>query len=88
LIKKSSPLLARSGVVADDGGDDVSDIRTSDGTFLEREQDPTIAALERKLSEWTMIPVGNGEGLQVLRYRKGQEYQVSKEQHVTLRISS
>ena len=28
-------------------------------------QDATIAGIERRLSEWSLIPVGHGEGLQV-----------------------
>jgi hypothetical protein len=35
---------------------------------------PACAEIERRLSEWTMIPVENGEGIQVLRYQNGQEY--------------
>eukprot|EP00887_Chlorella_sp_A99_P007247 scaffold2.g7247.t1 len=30
--------------------------------------------VEAKVSEWTLIPVGNGEGIQVLQYEKNQEY--------------
>lgn len=32
------------------------------------------AAIERRLSEWTLTSPGHGEGLQVLRYRKAQKY--------------
>ncbi len=32
------------------------------------------AAIERRLAEWTLTPVWNGEGLQVLRYKKSQKY--------------
>jgi hypothetical protein len=74
LVGKATPRLRRSGVVADKGGDDISDIRTSYGMFFEREEDVVVAAVERKLSEWTLIPVGHGEGIQVLRYFNGQEY--------------
>ena len=31
-------------------------------------------AIERRLSEWTLTAVWQGEGLQVLRYKKDQKY--------------
>ena len=78
LVKKATARLHRSGVVEEGGGDGVSDIRTSDGMFFDRAEDPTIDAIENKVSEWTLIPPGNGEGFQVLRYqvteKGGQEY--------------
>lgn len=30
--------------------------------------------MERRIAEWTLTPVHNGEGLQVLRYKIGQKY--------------
>lgn len=42
-----------------------------------REFDDHLAlntAIELRLSEWTLTAVHNGEGLQVLRYRKDQKY--------------
>jgi hypothetical protein len=30
--------------------------------------------VEERIADWTMLPVENGEGLQVLRYRHGQKY--------------
>jgi len=70
--------MERSGVVEEGGGDGISDIRTSDGMFFDRAEDALIERIENKLSEWTLIPAGNGEGLQLLRYRPGQEYQVRR----------
>jgi hypothetical protein len=32
------------------------------------------AAIEKRLAEWTLLPVHYGEGLQVLRYKKSQKY--------------
>lgn len=74
MIEKAEPRLYRSGVVAEDGGDDISDIRTSQGMFYDRGENAVISDVERKLSEWSLIPVGNGEGIQVLKYEKDQEY--------------
>ncbi|KAG7671340.1 hypothetical protein Ndes2526B_g02162 [Nannochloris sp. 'desiccata'] len=74
LIHLASPRLARSGVVEEGGGDGISDIRTSNGMFFDRAENKDIEEIERRLSEWTLIPPGNGEGFQVLRYEKDQEY--------------
>ena len=74
-MEKAKPRLERSGVVnLDKQGSDISDIRTSYGMFFERGEDPVIEGIERKLSEWTLIPAGHGEGLQLLQYKNGQEY--------------
>jgi prolyl 4-hydroxylase len=43
IISISDPGLHRSGVVnTDSGGEDISDIRTSSGIFLERGQDDVV----------------------------------------------
>lgn len=67
--------LERSGVVdTPSGGTAINDIRTSDGMFFARAEDEVIEAVERRLAEWTLLPVHFGESLQVLRYRKEQKY--------------
>lgn len=43
--------------------------------FLERQQDEVIGRIEDKIANWTMIPMENGESIQVLRYFIGQHYQ-------------
>jgi prolyl 4-hydroxylase len=40
--------------------------------FFDRGEDEVIRDVERKLSEWSLIPEGHGEGIQVLRYTNGQ----------------
>lgn len=75
IISLAKPRMARSGVVdTKTGGSDISDIRTSTGTFLERGEDPIVAEIEERIARWTLLPVGNGEGLQVLRYGQNQKY--------------
>ncbi|PSC76370.1 Prolyl 4-hydroxylase subunit alpha-2 [Micractinium conductrix] len=76
LVNKAEPRLTRSGVVDTDNpsNEGISDIRTSYGMFFDRYEDDMIKSIEEKLSEWTLIPPGHGEGLQVLRYASGQEY--------------
>lgn len=72
---KAEKRLERSGVVdSNTGGSEVSDIRTSDGMFFSRAEDRVIEAVERRVAQWSLTPVHNGEGLQVLRYRDGQKY--------------
>lgn len=36
------------------------------GMFLERGHDPVVADIEARIAKWTLMPMGNGEGLQVL----------------------
>ena len=75
LIALATDHLARSGVVSDkEGHSSVSDVRTSNGMFLERNQDETVSEIERRIARWTLLPVGNGEGIQILRYDKSQKY--------------
>jgi prolyl 4-hydroxylase len=42
--------------------------------FFGRGEDAVVAGVERKIAEWLLIPPGHAEGLQVLRYARGQEY--------------
>ncbi len=48
--------------------------RSSAGVMLARAETGLIDRLERRLAALTDWPIANGEGLQILRYRKGQEY--------------
>lgn len=75
IIHLASPSLSRSDVVDTDTGKEIeSKVRTSRGTFLARGQDKVIRDIEERIARWTLLPVGNGEGLQVLRYENGQHY--------------
>lgn len=53
---------------AETGAEEVDDIRTSSGTFFSRGQNHLITRIEERIAAWTMLPVKNGEGLQVLQY--------------------
>jgi prolyl 4-hydroxylase len=66
--------MKRSTVVGANGGSVVDDYRTSYGTFLRRKQDPILTDIERRVSEWVMLPQVHQEDLQVLRYGRGQFY--------------
>ncbi|GFR49100.1 hypothetical protein Agub_g10896 [Astrephomene gubernaculifera] len=75
LIEEATSRLERSGVsdsVTGAGG--LSDIRTSSGMFYVRGENPVVKRIEERLAMWTMLPVENGEGIQVLRYQKTQKY--------------
>lgn len=43
-------------------------VRTSSGMFLIRGQDNIVRTIEERIARYTMIPVENGEGFQVLQY--------------------
>lgn len=74
-IKKAAePKLQRSMVVGQNFQSVPSEVRTSDGAFLEVGSDEIIARIERRIAKVTGIAVENGEGLQVLRYAHTQEY--------------
>lgn len=48
--------------------------RTSTGLMLSHAETDLVARIEARLARITGWPVENGEGLQILRYDKGQEY--------------
>ena len=67
--------MSRSGVVdTAHGTTEISDIRSSKGTFFSRGEDAVIKDIEERIARWTLMPVENGEGLQVLKYEPGQKY--------------
>uniref|UniRef100_A0A0D6R2G2 Fe2OG dioxygenase domain-containing protein n=1 Tax=Araucaria cunninghamii TaxID=56994 RepID=A0A0D6R2G2_ARACU len=77
LIAVARPRLHISTVVDFKTGKGIkSDVRTSSGMFLTREEKryPMIKAIEKRISVYSQIPVENGELMQVLRYEKGEFY--------------
>ncbi|GAA0157505.1 protein modifying enzyme [Lithospermum erythrorhizon] len=75
LINISKPHMFRSAVVASATGRVTdSEVRTSSGTFLGRGRDEIVRNIEKRIADFTFIPVENGEGLQVLHYEVGQKY--------------
>lgn len=74
LIGLARPRLVRSTVVDPVTGEDiVAGHRSSDGMFFRLGEHPLVAALERRISLLTGIPVENGEGLQLLHYPQGAQ---------------
>lgn len=75
LVELAKPSLQKSTVVDNDTGGSVgSVVRTSSGMFLMRGEDEVVESIERRIAAWTHVPESHGEGLQVLRYERGQEY--------------
>jgi prolyl 4-hydroxylase len=76
IIKLGSPSLTRSLVIGEGGKSVENPVRTSYGTFLigSALNDPVVINVEKRLADWTQIPVENGEALYLLRYELGQEY--------------
>ena len=48
--------------------------RSSSGMFFRAGESDVVAAIERRVAAWTMVPVEHQERLQVLRYELGQRY--------------
>lgn len=68
--------LKRSMVVGgQQAGNVVMDIRTSDGAYFHRGENELVARLDARISRIMRWPVERGEGLQVMRYGVGGEYQ-------------
>eukprot|EP00249_Psilotum_nudum_P009659 c22073_g1_i1 orf=164-1066(+) len=75
LINLAKPHMVKSTVVdSATGGSKDSRVRTSSGAFLHRGQDKIIRGIEKKIADFTFIPVEHGEGLQILHYEVGQKY--------------
>ncbi|KAK2392687.1 putative prolyl 4-hydroxylase 3 [Trifolium repens] len=76
MINLAKPFMAKSSVVDSKTGKSTeSRVRTSSGMFLKRGQDKIIQNIERRIADFTFIPVANGEGLQVLHYGVGEKYE-------------
>ncbi|KAK4804882.1 hypothetical protein SAY86_004699 [Trapa natans] len=75
LIHLAKPRMVKSTVVDSKTGKSMdSRVRTSSGMFLRRGQDKVIKGIEKRIADFTFIPVEHGEGLQVLHYEEGQKY--------------
>ena len=69
------PHLERSGVSnAVTGASEDNSIRTSSGMFFDRNATALVSRIERRVAAWSLLPPGNQEGLQVLRYEPSEKY--------------
>ncbi|AET03705.1 putative procollagen-proline dioxygenase [Medicago truncatula] len=75
LINTAKPSMQKSSVVDNETGKSKdSSVRTSSGTFLDRGGDEIVRNIEKRIADFTFIPVENGESFNVLRYEVGQKY--------------
>lgn len=75
LIEQARPRLDRSRTVTDEGNHEVSEARTSSGMFFKVCETELVTRLEYRIAELLDMPVDHGEGLQVLHYQPGQQYE-------------
>ncbi len=77
IIEDARPLLTRSTVIDTGSSDGVIDPRRSSfGMFFSQyNESSVIKKIRKSISSLTGIPAQNGEGIQVLRYGIGGEYQ-------------
>ena len=76
IVANARPRMTRSETVqTDTGGSEINQARTSRGMFFEREENPNCAAVERRIARLLDWPLINGEGLQVLHYLPGAQYE-------------
>jgi len=76
LVALSRGRLARSPVVNPDTGDEnLIDARTSMGAMFQVAEHALIARIEARIAAVTGVPAEHGEGLQILNYKPGGEYQ-------------
>ncbi|MBD8897350.1 2OG-Fe(II) oxygenase [Rhodanobacter sp. DHG33] len=75
LIALARPRLARALTIDASGEHQVDHRRTSVGMFFKLGELPLVAQLEQRIAALFDIPVSHGEGLQILHYLPGQEYQ-------------
>ncbi|KAI5061007.1 hypothetical protein GOP47_0023512 [Adiantum capillus-veneris] len=76
LISLAKPHMVKSTVVdSATGRSKDSRVRTSSGTFLVRGQDKIIREIEKRIADFSFIPVEQGEGIQILHYEAGQKYE-------------
>jgi prolyl 4-hydroxylase len=75
LIEEAKPRLQRAMTVDSAGKQQVDARRTSEGMFFAIGESPLIKRIEARIATLLSIPVDHGEGLQVLHYLPGQQYE-------------
>ncbi len=76
MIELARPKMERSRTVdRNTGGEQVHNSRTSNGMFFQRGEHPLVSRIEQRLAELVNWPLVNGEGLQILQYGVGNQYE-------------
>uniref|UniRef100_A0ACD5TU47 Uncharacterized protein n=1 Tax=Avena sativa TaxID=4498 RepID=A0ACD5TU47_AVESA len=74
-LAKEGRLVKATAVDRESGKTVASEVRTSSGMFLPKNQDAVVARIEERIAAWTLLPLENGEAMQILRYEGGQRYE-------------
>ena len=75
LVEMARPRMSVASVVdKKTGASKPSDVRTSTGHFIRRAEDAVVRRIEERIAAFAMVPVDHGEGIQILRYERGQKY--------------
>ena len=75
LIEQARPRLQRAKTVDSAGRQQLDARRTSEGMFFTIGETLLIKAIEQRISTMLGMPADHGEGLQVLHYLPGQQYE-------------
>jgi prolyl 4-hydroxylase len=75
LIEQAKPRLDRAMTVDSGGKQQIDARRTSEGMFFTIGESPLVKRIEARIASMLSIPVDHGEGLQVLHYLPGQQYE-------------
>ena len=75
LIELARPRLQRALTVDSDGRHQIDHRRTSEGMFFALNELPLVGRIEQRLAALLGVPANHGEGLQILHYLPGQEYE-------------
>lgn len=75
LIALAQPRLQRALTIDADGKQQVDRRRTSEGMFFTPNEKPLVGRIEQRLERLLGVPASHGEGLQILHYLPGQEYE-------------
>ena len=75
LIALAQPRMQRALTVDPEGKQQVDQRRTSEGMFFRLNELPLVGRIEQRLAALLGMPVAHGEGLQILHYLPGQEYE-------------
>lgn len=75
IIKSANDRLVRSAIIDPDTGQDaINNARTSQGMDFKFHQDSILTNIEKRIANYTQIPLEYGEVLQLLNYGIGAEF--------------
>lgn len=75
LIELARPSLTRStGFNLSNGLSEITDARTSTGTFFRKGSNPLISDIDQRISETVNWPIERGEDIQILHYENSERY--------------